>query len=545
MSDLVGKTLGQYQIIEQLGQGGMATVYKAYQPSLDRHVAVKILPAQLASDESFVARFIQEARSVAKLRHPNIVTVHDFGTEGDVLYIVMECVDGGTLRQFLGKPVDLVTVERMIHQIGSALGYAHAQGIVHRDVKPGNVLLDKEGWLLLSDFGIAKALESQEGITKTGMGVGTPEYMAPEQAQGQAVDGRADIYALGVMLFELVTGQVPFKADTPLGIIMQKITAPLPSPRSLVPDLPEEVEQVIVKAMARDPQERYQTAEEMVNALWAAVSPGQARVARGEEKIYVLQDKFTPEEARAKALEKRVDAFGAISKFLLWPKPEEIEIAYSEKRYEPFWFASCHSRFSYDRTKKYQVEVGGPDVVTVTIYDRDHAAARDKRAYITLEGIEHCLTEQQIKLVLDAVSGESKDLERYLAYPKTEIVNGQSLASQDVIVIAPKISASFVMRTLMGKVGRPVDADVILQEEVEVENVLLVFRPAWGFEFYWKTKDKKATLELDGVTGETRPLTRPLRSAGGAAPSRDSLFDLGAEALTSFLAKTTGTKRSG
>ncbi len=218
--DLIGTTLGNYRIIATLGQGGMAKVYRAYQENLDREVAVKVLPPWFAADRSFVERFNLEARLVARLSHPNIVTVHDASEQQGHLYIVMQLVDGGTLKhkldqfQLTGKTMETTEMINIFAQLASALAYAHEQGIIHRDIKPVNVLMDRSGRPILSDFGIAKVLAStQDNLTRPGAGVGTPEYMSPEQCQGGAIDGRADIYALGVVLFEAMTGRTPFRGN--------------------------------------------------------------------------------------------------------------------------------------------------------------------------------------------------------------------------------------------------------------------------------------------------------------------------------------------
>src|SRR5579871_6794524 len=211
---LIGLTLGSCVIEELLGQGGMARVYKGRQEKLDRQVAVKILPPYYAADQNFVDRFRLEAKALAKLSHPNIVVVHDAGEESGHLYIIMEYVSGGTLKQRIAPGMSVVEIQRVTREVASALTYAHAVGIIHRDVKPVNVLMDPNGRSVLSDFGIAKVLEGSERLTGTGAGVGTPEYMSPEQCRGNVVvDARADIYALGVMLYEMLTGRPPFLAD--------------------------------------------------------------------------------------------------------------------------------------------------------------------------------------------------------------------------------------------------------------------------------------------------------------------------------------------
>ena len=267
VTDLVGKTWARYRIVCQLGRGGMAVVYKAYQPGLDRHVAIKFLLPQVIPDPTLIKRFKQEAKVIAKLRYPNIVTVLDFGERQGVAYLVMEYVEGETLKAKLGKPMPLESALEIASQMGRALDYAHSQGIIHRDVKPSNILLAREDWALLSDFGIAKVLEGPQQFTMTGASVGTPEYMAPEQGQGLKVDARADIYALGVVLYEMLTGRPPFSGDTPLSVMLKHVTDLLPPPRNLNANVPEAVEQVIVKAMAKDPAARYASAREMVAAL--------------------------------------------------------------------------------------------------------------------------------------------------------------------------------------------------------------------------------------------------------------------------------------
>jgi serine/threonine protein kinase len=272
--DLIGTTLGNYRILETLGQGGMARVYKAHQENLGRDVAVKVLPPWYAADRSFVERFNLEARLVASLAHPNIVTVHDANEQNGHLYIVMQLVDGGTLKQRFDKylyekrfidPVELISI---FTQLADALAYAHGQGVIHRDIKPVNVLMDRSNRPILSDFGIAKVLAStQANLTRPGAGVGTPEYMSPEQCQGGPVDGRADIYALGIVLFEAQTGRTPFIGDNYPALAHSHIYEPPPLPRALNPAIHPAIEQVIMTALAKNPQQRYQTAHEMGEAL--------------------------------------------------------------------------------------------------------------------------------------------------------------------------------------------------------------------------------------------------------------------------------------
>lgn len=274
MEDLTGREFGPYRIVEPLGEGGMASVYKAYQANMDRYVALKVLPRHFANDAEFVARFEQEAKVLAKLRHPHILPVHDYGQADSFTYLVMPYIEGGTLINALSKkdPLPLPDIERIISQVGDALDYAHSQGIIHRDIKPSNVLVDQRGNCMLMDFGIAKIVESSNNLTQTGGILGTPAYMAPEQGRGAATDARIDIYALGVILYEMSTGRVPFKAETPIAVLVKHINDPLPPPRVVNPNLAPQVEQVILKAMAKNPDDRFATAGDMVTALKSAVA---------------------------------------------------------------------------------------------------------------------------------------------------------------------------------------------------------------------------------------------------------------------------------
>jgi serine/threonine protein kinase/ligand-binding sensor domain-containing protein len=270
----VGKRLGPYQLVEQIGRGGMATIYKAYQASMDRYVAVKVLPSHFTEDETFVARFTQEARTLARLEHPHILPVYDYGEQEGITYLVMRFIDAGTLKDLITRQgaLDLRDIARILSQVGRALDYAHSEGVVHRDIKPTNVLIDERGDAFLTDFGIAKLVAGTAQFTATGAVIGTPAYMSPEQGMAEEVDHRSDIYSLGVVLYEMATGQVPFEAETPLAVLLKHVNAPLPMPRHVRSSLPEAVERVILKAMAKSPEDRFPTARAMVNALQAAVA---------------------------------------------------------------------------------------------------------------------------------------------------------------------------------------------------------------------------------------------------------------------------------
>ncbi|MGE5641614.1 MAG: serine/threonine protein kinase [Byssovorax cruenta] len=274
-----GQTLGPYRIINQIGKGGMANVYRAYQPSVDRYVAIKVLPSQLAESKEFATRFHQEARIIAMLEHPHILPVFDYGESDGVAYFVMRYLDAGTLKDKMeaGRPLPLNEIDRIFTQLADALSYAHSHGVVHRDLKPANALIDSFGNVFLTDFGIAKLLESASPrLTQTDAVMGTPAYISPEQAQGMPVDQRSDIYSLGIILYEMVTGGVPFVADTPLAVLFKHISDPLPLPSKVKPDVPEAIEKVILKALAKDPKDRFPTAGEFVTAWKQALDEAKA-----------------------------------------------------------------------------------------------------------------------------------------------------------------------------------------------------------------------------------------------------------------------------
>ena len=272
MESLIDCTLGGYDLTEELGMGGMATVYKAYQPRLERSVAVKVLdPAFITDDSDVLARFRREAKAIAALRHPNILTVYDYGEEEGLAYIVMEYVEGGTLKDRLnGEPFEPQRAVGLSIGVGRALAFAHDQGIIHRDVKPANILLPREDWPLLADFGLVKLQQARHALTQAGMILGTPDYTSPEQALGETADHRADIYALGVVLYEMITGQLPFKAEKAFDVLLMHINEPPPKPTELAPSTPEIVEDIILKALAKAPAERYPDMQHMVVSLEAA-----------------------------------------------------------------------------------------------------------------------------------------------------------------------------------------------------------------------------------------------------------------------------------
>lgn len=296
MADLSGQDLGRYHILEQIGKGGMATVYKAYDAQLERNVAVKVirrdaLPPQHL--DRILKRFRREAHILASLSHPNIVKVLDFGEFENTPYLVLEFQPSGTLRSKLVRPIPWQEAVILLAPIASALNYAHRAHVVHRDVKPANILISSDGRPMLTDFGIAKLLETERKgtlSTGTGVGVGTPEYMAPEQGLGKNVDARADIYALGVVFYEMITGRKPFKADTPMAIVVKQINEPLPLPSEYVQDLPDFVERFLMKALAKRPQDRFQNMGQVVKAMerMPRQKGGLARHAHGGVRASLL-----------------------------------------------------------------------------------------------------------------------------------------------------------------------------------------------------------------------------------------------------------------
>jgi len=281
MSFSIGENVGPYQIVEKLGQGGMATVYKAYHPALDRYVALKVLHPAFQEDPNFLARFQREARIVAKLDHPNIVPIYDFAEQQGHPYLVMRFIEGQTLKARLQEePISHTEARQVLGAVGQALDYAHRQGILHRDIKPSNIILTPEGQIYLTDFGLARMAEAGESTLSRDLMVGTPQYISPEQAKGETqLSACTDVYSLGVVLYEILVGRVPYQADTPYAVVHDHIFTPLPLPRSLKPDLPEALERTLLKALAKEPSDRFQSVEEMVAAFQVALEGSPAPIA--------------------------------------------------------------------------------------------------------------------------------------------------------------------------------------------------------------------------------------------------------------------------
>jgi serine/threonine protein kinase len=337
MATLVGKTVGKYKLLKLLGRGGMAEVYKARHPTLDRDVTVKILHQHLVEGEGFLARFEREAKAVAAMRHPNIVQIFDYEATEDANYMVMEFVDGGTLQDRMshlvkeGKFLPVPELLSILNQVAAALDYAHGRGVLHRDVKPSNILLDTSGNAFLTDFGIARILSGSQ-VTATGVMIGTPTYMSPEQGTGEELTAASDLYSLGIIVYELLSGKVPFSSDTtPLAVIHKHVSQPPPGLRTLRESLPLAAEQAVLKALAKKPGERYRSAEEFVRALEKAL-PGEAiRALDGAEgrkaipvskqPTMVMEEEVAPSRAQ---LPTEVMEFTPAEN-APWPTPETQE----------------------------------------------------------------------------------------------------------------------------------------------------------------------------------------------------------------------------
>jgi eukaryotic-like serine/threonine-protein kinase len=297
---MIGTVLsGRYKLEAKLGSGGMSTVYLARDTTLDRQVAVKVLHREMSEQEDQLQRFRQEARAVAKLSHPNVVAVIDAGEDGGHPYIVFEYVEGETLKQRISRLGALDPQEALAYAIEIARGLtvAHNRRMIHRDIKPQNVLIDAEGRAKLTDFGISRQLE-QDGMTATGRVLGTTDYVAPEQAMGHAVDQRSDIYSLGVVLFEMLVGQVPFHADSQVGVAMKHVNEELPDVQQRRPELSAAAAMVVERATAKDPDRRYQQVGELIDDLSTALEVEAARAGGTNGEATSVLDAVAPEERK-------------------------------------------------------------------------------------------------------------------------------------------------------------------------------------------------------------------------------------------------------
>ncbi len=302
-----GQMLGKYQIVGLLGRGGMAAVYKAFDPGLRRYVAIKVLFSHLAADTQLLQRFEREAITSANLKHPNIVVIHDVGSTGDYHYMVMELLEGRTLREEIRArgALPLTRAVQITYQLSSALDYAHQRELVHRDLKPGNIMIGAGDHVTLMDFGLVKALRGAR-LTEAGSSVGTLEYMSPEQLGGEEIDRRSDIYSLGIVVYEMLAGCTPFRGDTPFRVIQNVMYAPPPPLAQLNPSIPPSVQREIERALSKHPAERHRSAGEFAEQLYRACAEnlglvdafgneyrlrrGRTTLGRGQDNTIVLPD---------------------------------------------------------------------------------------------------------------------------------------------------------------------------------------------------------------------------------------------------------------
>lgn len=315
-----GQQLGPYRVISQLGTGGMATIYKAQHERLGRTVAIKMLHPMFLQDDNFLARFEREAQIVAQLEHPHIVPVYDFSEFERQPYLVMKYIEGRTLRQMMDRqPPTLEQIVSIMEPIAQALDYAHQRGVLHRDIKPSNIILDTHGMPFLTDFGLARMAQLGESTLSTDMLLGTPHYISPEQAQGiRDLDARTDIYSLGVVLYELLSGRVPFSADTPFAVIHDHIYRELPPPSTINPEIPAEVDAVLSRALAKTPAARYSTAAEMIGDFKRALRESGLRSLNPDRKRIADDSQYRP-------LAPSVDAGGGTAAL---PTQEDLKTVY-------------------------------------------------------------------------------------------------------------------------------------------------------------------------------------------------------------------------
>jgi serine/threonine protein kinase len=324
MSFTIGENVGPYRILKQLGQGGMATVYKAYHAALDRYVAIKVLHPAFKEEPNFISRFQREAKVVARLEHPHIVPIYDYAEHNGQPYLVMKYIEGETLKARLNqRALTKDEAVEIAEAVGSALAYAHKQGVLHRDIKPSNVLLSQDGSIYLADFGLARIAQAGASTLSKDVMMGTPQYISPEQAQGKKqLDEGTDIYSMGVVLYELVVGRVPFNADTPFSIIHDHIYSPLPVPSEVNPRVPKNVERILLKALSKAREDRFESVEALIRAFRVAVLGGEDAEVPGMEpaETKVINEMVSSKSERVKEIHPSMpDAAAQTPKRRRWP----------------------------------------------------------------------------------------------------------------------------------------------------------------------------------------------------------------------------------
>src|SRR5919199_3398660 len=268
-----GENVGPYRIAQEIGHGGMATIYKAYHAALDRDVAIKVIHPALTTDPSFGARFNREAKIAARLHHPNIVPIYDFNDQPPGPYLVMRYIEGGTLKDLLiGEPLTTAQVMQIARPVGAALAYAHDQGVLHRDVKPSNILIADDGAVYLTDFGLARMAQFDVATLTQDAIFGTPQYIAPEQVKGEVVDARTDLYSFGIVLYELFVGHAPFSGESPTAVLIGHLVGSVPAPSTFNKNVSPALEAVLLKALAKNPDDRYPTSRALMEALERALA---------------------------------------------------------------------------------------------------------------------------------------------------------------------------------------------------------------------------------------------------------------------------------
>lgn len=388
MSDKL--VFGQYEILEKIGIGGMATVYKAHQRKLDRSVAVKIMHQTIAQDENFLARFEREARIIAKLDHPYIVPIYDYDTYENQPYLVMKYVDGQTLKAVLRQgPVQPKEVLRILERVGSALQYAHEHGILHRDIKPSNIMLDNRGEVYLMDFGLARITQSGESTMSADVMLGTPHYISPEQAQGNKdLDSRTDVYSLGVVLYELVTGRVPFMGDTSYAIVHAQITEKPPSPREINPNIPPSVEAVLLRALAKNRDDRYQSVKALVDAYRDAIQ-GESQFS---PVMQIAPKEQTPANMQPNVMVEQLDKV-----IETWAEESQIQDLKSQDEEKKKWEATVN----FGSRPIIHVTGSGKDDVNVDIIKGDKKDDNDDDSEVIYKDNPNLTPEQNLRAKIE------------------------------------------------------------------------------------------------------------------------------------------------